>query len=89
MRRAKRLGGGYQPIQEENKENPKEGEIDKGPEETEEDSIILRRDNLPIVDLIKCNTEGKEAKYVQIRPHRGSFDNKQESHRRKHKEGRV
>ena len=36
MRRANRLGGGYQPIQEEPEENPEEGEIDNGPEDTEE-----------------------------------------------------
>ena len=63
-RRANRLGGGYQPIQEETEENSEEGEIDNGPEDTEEDSIILRGDNLLIVDLSKYNTEGKEAKYI-------------------------
>ena len=54
MRRANRLGGGYQPIQEEPEENLEGGEIDQGPEDTEEDSIIMRGDNLPIVDLNKC-----------------------------------
>ena len=34
--------------------------------ETEEDNTIMRGDNLPIVDLSKYNTEGKEAKYIQI-----------------------
>ena len=66
MRRANRLGGGYLPIQEEPEENTKEGEINQEPEDTEEDSIILRGDNLPIVDLSKYNTDGKEAKYIQI-----------------------
>ena len=61
MRRANRLGGGYQPIQEETEKNPEEGEIDHRPVDTEEDSIILRGDNLPIVDLSKYNTDGKEA----------------------------
>ena len=28
--------------------------------------MILRGDNLPIVDLSKYNTDGKEAKYIQI-----------------------
>ena len=44
-----RLGGGYQPIKEEPEENPEEGEIDQEPENTKEDSIILRGDNIPIV----------------------------------------
>ena len=66
MRRANRLGGGYQPIQEEQEKNTEEGEINQEPEDTEEDSVILRGDNLPIVDLSKCNTDGKEAKYIQI-----------------------
>ena len=34
--------------------------------EIEEDSVIMRGDNLPIVDLSNYNTEGKEAKYIQI-----------------------
>ena len=66
MRRANRLGGGYQPIQEEPEENTEEGEINQEPEDTEEDSIILRGDHLPIVDLSKYNTDGKEAKFIQI-----------------------
>ena len=66
MRRANRLGGGYPPIQEEPEENTEEGEIIQEPEDTEEDSIILRGGNLPIVDLSKYNTDGKEAKYIQI-----------------------
>ena len=66
MRHANRLGGGYQPIQEEPEDNTEEGEINQEPEDTEEDSVLLRGDNLPIVDLSKYNTDGKEAKYVQI-----------------------
>ena len=66
MRRTNRLGGGYQPIQEETEENPEEGEIEQEPKDTEEESIIMRGDNLPIVNLSKYNTEGKEAKYIQI-----------------------
>ena len=34
--------------------------------ETEDDSVIMRCDNLPIVDLSKYITDGKEAKYIQI-----------------------
>ena len=34
--------------------------------ETEDDSVIMRGDNLTIVDLSKYNTDGKEAKYIQI-----------------------
>ena len=66
MRRANRLGGGYQPLQEEPEDNTEEGEINQEPEDTEEDSVLLRGDNLPIVDLSKYNTDGKQAKYIQI-----------------------
>ena len=59
LRRANRLGRGYQPIQEEPEENTEEGVINQ-------DSIILRGDNLPIVDLSKYKTDRKEAKYIQI-----------------------
>ena len=41
--------------------------------ETEEDSVIMRGDNLPIVDLSKYNTEGKDAKYIQINHIVGKF----------------
>ena len=68
VRRANRLGGGYQPLIEEQEEQPdevrEEGELETN--ETEEDSVIMRGDNLPIVVLSKYNTEGKEAKYIQI-----------------------
>ena len=68
IRRANRLGGGYQPLIEEQEEQPDEvrekGELEKN--ETVEDSVIMRGDNLPIVDLFKYNTEGKETKYIQI-----------------------
>ena len=68
IRRANRLGGGYQPLIEEQEEQPdevrEEGELENN--ETEEDSVVMRGDNLPIVDLSKYNTEGKEAKYIQI-----------------------
>ena len=62
------MGGGYQPITEEveETENPEEGEIERDQPETEEDSDIMRGDNLPIVDLSKFNTDGKEAHYSQI-----------------------
>ena len=69
MRRANRLGGGYQPMTDE-KDEPEElqeeGELEIENTETEEDSVITRGDNLPIVDLSKNNTDGKEAKYIQI-----------------------
>ena len=68
IRRANRLGGGYQPLIEEQEEHPDEvrEEVELENNETEEDSVAMRGDNLPIVDLSKHNTEGKEAKYVQI-----------------------
>ena len=68
LQRTNRLGGGYQPLTEETgePENAEEGEIEPEEPETEEDIIILRGDNLPIVDLSKFNTEGKETHYIQI-----------------------
>ena len=69
--RANRIGGGYRSIQEEEEdepEAPEEGELqaEQNTMDTEEDSVIMRRDNLPIVDLSKYHTEGKEAHYTQI-----------------------
>ena len=71
--RANRIGGGYRPIQEEEEEEdepevPEEGElqVEQDTVDTEEDSVIMRGDNLPIVDLSKYHTEGKEAHYTQI-----------------------
>ena len=60
--------GGYQPLTEENEEtkNPEEGELEPEQPETEEDSVIMRGNNLPIVDLSKFTTDGKEAHYIQI-----------------------
>ena len=69
MRRANRLGSGYQPMteeQDEPEELREEGELEIENTETEEDSVIMRGKNLPIVDLSKYNTDGKEAKYIQI-----------------------
>ena len=68
LQRTNRLGGGYQPLIEETgePENAEEGKNEPERPETEEDSIILRGDNLPIVDLSKFNTEGKEAHFIQI-----------------------
>ena len=68
--RANRIGGGYQPIQEEEDEPeaPEEGELqaEQNTVDTKEDNVIMRGDNLPIVDLSKDHTEGKEAHYIQI-----------------------
>ena len=69
QRAPKQTGGGYQPIIEEQEEQPnevrEEGEFEIE-NETEEDSIITQGDNLPIVDLSEYKTEGKKAKYIQI-----------------------
>ena len=68
--RYNRIGGGYRPIQEEENEPeaPEEGELqtEQNTADTDEDSVIMRGDNLPIVDLSKYHTEGKEAHYIQI-----------------------
>ena len=69
MRRANRLGGGYQPLieeQDEPEEIREEGELEIENAETEEHSVIMRGDNLPIVNLSKDNTDGKEAKFIHI-----------------------
>ena len=47
-------------------ENPEEGAVEPEQPETEEDSIIMRRDNLPIVDLSNFNTDGKKTHYILI-----------------------
>ena len=68
LRRANQLGGGYQPIieeEEESEEIREEGELEQEAAKTEEVSVIMQRVNLPIVDLSKYNTEGKEAHYIQ------------------------
>ena len=68
LRRANRLGGGYHTVipdeEEETEEMREEGEVETA--EAEEDNVIMRGDNLPIVDFSKYNTDRKEAKYVQI-----------------------
>ena len=69
--RAHRIGGGYRPLQpeeEEEPEAPEEGELqtEQNTVDIEEDSVIMRGDNLPIVDLSKYHTDGKEAHYIQI-----------------------
>ena len=53
LRRANRLGGGYHPInlEEETEEMREEGAVETA--ETEEDSVRMRGDNLPIADLNK------------------------------------
>ena len=87
MRRANRLGGGYQPIQEEPEEIADEGELYLEPEYTEEDSILMRRDNLPIGDLNKYNTDTKEAKYIRITHIVGNLTVNKKSDLRKHQKG--
>ena len=54
--------------EEEEPEIPEEGDIDyeQNPVDTDEDSVIIGKDNLPIVDLSKYHKEGKEAHYIQF-----------------------
>ena len=63
------MRGGYQLLTEEieETENPEAGEIESEQPESEEDSVIMRGDNLPIVDISKFNTDGKDAHYIQIK----------------------
>ena len=73
-RRTNRIGGDYRPIQneeDEEEEEPdatEEGELqpEQNTVDTEEDSVIMRGDNLPIVDLSEYHTRGEEAHYIQI-----------------------
>ena len=90
LRRANRLGGGYHleiPGEEETEEMPEEGEVETA--ETEEDSVIMRGDNLPIVDLSKYNTDGKGTKNIQINHVVGKLTANKKNNRRSHKESRV
>ena len=93
--RAHRMGGGYRPLQpeeeeEEEPEAPEEGELqtEQNTVDTEEDSVIMRGDNLPIVDLSKYHTDGKEAHYIQIK-HSGKNHRKQKTNRREYKESGI
>ena len=53
---------GYQPLANETRDQkPEEGEFEPEQAETEEDSVILRGDSIPIVHWNKFNTEGKKA----------------------------
>ena len=71
--RANRNGGGYRPTQDEEDEEvpkaPEEGELQvkQNTVDTEEESVILRGDNLPIIDLSKYHTEGKEEITTYVR----------------------
>ena len=73
--RASRIVGGYRPIQadeeeeeEEEPEAPEEGELqaEQNSVDTEEDSVVMRGDNIPIVDPRQYLSDGKEAHYIQI-----------------------
>ena len=67
LRRTHRFGGGYHLLTEvtEETESPEEGELEPEQPETEEDSVIIRGDKLPIV-VSNFNTDGKETHYIQI-----------------------
>ena len=66
IRRGNRIGSGYKSIEieeeQEELEKIREGGLIEQAVETEEDSVIMRGQILPIVDLTKYNTDGKEAK---------------------------
>ena len=70
--RANRIGGGYQTIEiidegaEPEAPEEREVEADQNTVDTEEDSVIMRGDNLRIVNLSEYHTDGKEAHYIQI-----------------------
>ena len=68
--RANTILGGYKPIVVEEEESPEEkreeGEIEQETVQTEDNGVILRGNNLPIMNLTKYNTDGKETKYLHI-----------------------
>ena len=68
LTRAKRFGGGYQPLEErrEEQEAPQAEMAEETEQESEGESQIIRDDSFPIVDLKAYNTEGKEAQFIQI-----------------------
>ena len=72
LSRANRLGGGYQPLEDEdpnnNNNNHQQPEIieEENKPESEGENQIIRGDNIPIVDLKAYNTEGREAQFIQI-----------------------
>ena len=71
LARTNRIGGGYQPLEDQIVEeegqnnNIQQPEISEKPE-SEGGSQIIRGDNFPIVDLKAYNTEGREAQFIQI-----------------------
>ena len=68
LQRTYGLGGGYQLLTQETEEtkNPEENALELEQPETEEDSVILRGDNVPIVGLSIFKSGGKEAHYIQL-----------------------
>ena len=51
--------------------------------------MIMRRGNLPIVDLSKSLTDGKEAHYIHINQLVGRLTENKKTDRREHKESRI
>ena len=95
--RANRIGGGYQPIEnieeEEEPEAPEEGEVehDQNIMDTEDDSVIMRGENLPTLDLSKYHTEEKKSTIYNllVYSHSGQTNGEQKTNRRQHKESWI
>ena len=89
IQRTNRLGGGYHPLTEETGEpqNTEEGEIEPEQPETEEDSLILRGDNLPIVEQVQHR--GKRGPLYSDKSYCGKVIRKQKDNRRHNKEGLI
>ena len=67
--------------EEKEPEVPEEEEVpaDQNTEDAEEDSVLMRDDNLPIVDLSKYHTDGEEVHYIQINHIVGKLTENQKS----------
>ena len=92
IRGANRIGGGYQPIkveeeQEEPEEIREEEEIEQAAE-TEEDSVIMRGDNLPI-GFTKTQHRRKRGEIYSNKPYRRKTNHEQKINRSSHQEGRI
>ena len=77
---------GYQPLIEQQDEQPdeirEEGELEIENNETEEDSIIMRGDNLPIVDFKKVKYRRQKNEVHSDKSHCRKSNHKQEGSRR-------
>ena len=85
------MGGGYQPIIEEQEEPEgirEEGEVEIETAETEEDSVIMRGDVLPKLELSKFNTKKRRRTMSRLTT---SWESRRATKktRRTHQDGKI